>query len=93
MIKITAAVRKKLATKHGVAEHEVVQCLQNLDGCALEDTREEHKTDPPTKWIISPTNKKRLLKVVFVFKDGDFHIKTAYEPSRVEIELYENNAY
>lgn len=45
-------VRKKLAEKHKVSEDEVRQCFENREGDYLEDTREEHRTDPPTHWFV-----------------------------------------
>jgi hypothetical protein len=39
-------------------------------------------------WFLAATNTNRILKVVFVFNDGDFYIKTAYEPNTDEIEIY-----
>ena len=76
-------------TKHDVKECEVHQCFENKCGVFLEDDREENKTDPATLWFIAPTNKERLLKIVFIYDNGNNHIKTAYEPNQVEIDIYE----
>ena len=89
-------VRKKLAEKHGVSEDEVRQCFENLEGDYIKDTREEHLTDPPTYWFVSETNKRRVLKVVFVARkvktesgtETRVDIKTAYAPDADDIELY-----
>lgn len=35
---------------------------------------------PPTLWMISETNHRRRLKIIFVVKEGSPHIKSAYEP-------------
>jgi len=57
----------------------------------LIDDREDNRTDPETLWFIAETNKGRLLKVCFMFMDGNVHIKTTYEPNEVEIEVYETH--
>jgi hypothetical protein len=55
----------------------------------LIDTREEHKTEPPTQWFISGTNKQRQLKVVFIRTSRtEIEIKTAYEPNPEEVMIY-----
>lgn len=86
---ISSEVLEKLAIKHNVEQREVEQCFENLIGLFLEDDREDHRTDPPTLWFIAPTNKDRLLKVVFIFIDGNVHIKSAFEPNEIEISIYE----
>lgn len=57
----------------------------------LEDTREDHQTDPPTLWFVGNTNNSRRLKVVFIhFKDeGRIQIKTCYEANAEELRIYE----
>ncbi|MGA7981011.1 MAG: hypothetical protein WCA32_12415 [Chromatiaceae bacterium] len=52
------------------------------------DTREEHRTQPPTRWFIAETNLGRKLKVVFVPKGEDVIIKTAYGPNEIERRMY-----
>lgn len=86
---ISSEVLEKLATKHNVEQREVEQCFENLIGLFLEDDREDHRTDPPTLWFIATTNKSRILKVVFIFIDGNVHIKSAFEPNEDEISIYE----
>ena len=89
-------VRKKLSERHKVSEDEVRQCFENLDGEYIKDTREEHRTDPPTFWFIAETNRRRLLKVCFVAKkiktesgsETRVEIKTAYPPNAEEIAIY-----
>lgn len=92
MVVISERVAKKLQEKHGVSELEVRQALQNRTRSALYDTREDHKTDPPTQWVISLTNQLRCLKVCFIIKDGDVNIKTAYEPNSIERTIYLNES-
>lgn len=55
----------------------------------FEDSREEHRSDPPTQWFIAETNKGRLLKISCIYKNGRIYLKTALEAKRVDIELYE----
>jgi hypothetical protein len=86
---ISAAVREKLEVKHGVREQETRQCLENRCGEFLIDDREDHRTVPPTLWFIAETNRRRRLKIVFVFKAGNIHIKTAYQPNANEIAIYD----
>lgn len=81
----------KLDEKHGVSKKEVIECFYNSnDQDYLEDSREEHKTIPPTQWFLSYTDNGRLLKVVFVLKveTNTFYIKTAYEPSQQVIDMF-----
>ena len=78
----------KLGTKHQVLLIEVRQCFENITGEYVEEIRVRHKTNPPTYWFLSETNNERLLKIVFVQRDGNLFIKTAYEPNAAEIELY-----
>ncbi len=88
-LRISANVAAKLAEKHQVRRREVEQSFENKWGVVLEDSREDHQTDPATVWFIAPTNAGRPLKVVFIFIDGTVHLKTAYEPNPAEIALYE----
>lgn len=86
---ISAAVLDKLWVKHGVDRREVEQCFENRIGTFLEDAREDHRTDPPSLWFIAPTNKGRMLKIVFMFVDGNIHIKSAFEPNAAETSIYD----
>lgn len=86
---ISPSVRAKLTNKHKVEVREVEQCFENLCGTFIEDTREEHKTDPETLWFVAPTNYGRVLKVMFMFIDGNIHIKSAYDAKQVVIDIYE----
>jgi hypothetical protein len=91
-------ITKKLADKHGVSEDEVRQCFANLEGEYVKEIRPEHQTEPPSHWFVSPTNKGRLLKVVFVAQKVEgpngtkvtrVDIKTAFPPSAADLALYE----
>lgn len=91
-LKCSPAVKQKLAQKHGVSLEEVQQCIANRDGNLLEDSREEHQTDPPTQWFIAETDFGRHLKVAFILKQGDVIVKTAYEPNGTEERIYKRFA-
>lgn len=86
---VSPAVRQKLREKHDVEVREVEQAFENLCGLYLEDDREDHKTDPATLWFIAPTNRGRLLKVIFIFIEGKVHIKSAFEPHDQAIAIYD----
>ena len=86
---ISSAVLEKLKIKHNVTTREIEQCFENRGGDFVEDDREEHKTNPPTLWFVAPTNCDRLLKVIFIYIDGNIHIKSAFEPSKQLVELYD----
>lgn len=92
---LSSKIRAKLAGKNPpVSEVEIEQCFANRDGALLEDTREDHKSDPPTQWFIAQTDYGRLLKVVFVFyPDRGVAIRTAYEPNEDEKRIYQKYAY
>lgn len=85
---VSKNIEQKLASKHKVTIDEVQQCFHNREGRLLVDTRENNRTNPPTQWFISYTNKQRQLKIVFVLKDGVVHLKTAYEPNQTELSIY-----
>ena len=84
----TERIKAKLDGKHGVEQREVYECFMNREGRFLEDTRERHKTDPPTRWFVAKTQAGRLLKVVFINLDGKILVKTAYEANPKEISIY-----
>lgn len=85
---ISETIQQKLIQKHAVYRREVEQCILNIDGPMLEEAREDHRTDPPTRWFLSSTNAGRLLKVVFVLRDGKIFIRTCYSPNADEIRIY-----
>jgi uncharacterized DUF497 family protein len=90
---ISEAVIKKLTEKHNVTRDEVEECFYNRLKGLLEDTREQHKTDPATMWFIAETDEGRALKVVFIeLPNETYEIKTAYEPNADEVRIYEKHA-
>ena len=89
---VSKSTEQKLASKHGLTIAEVRQAFTNREGGFLEDPREQHRTDPPTQWFVSTTNHGRVIKIVFVHRDGKVHVKTAYDANPTEIRIYELHA-
>ena len=90
---ITDGVMEKLTEKHKVSRTEVVQCFANKIGRLLEDTREENRTDPPTRWFIAETDAGRELKVVYVRENDVVFLKSAFEPNEEEKRIYNKFAF
>lgn len=92
-LKLSKRIAEKLEKKHNVKAVEIGECFLNRTQGLLEDTRINHRTDPPTLWFIAETDHGRLLKVVFIeLTDGSYEIKTAYEPNDNEVKIYERHA-
>lgn len=88
---VSAGVLNKLREKHGVAVREIEQCFENKCGTYVIDDREDNRTDPVTLTFVAPTNQDRLLKVCFMFIDGNVHIKSAFEPTQADIDYYDKH--
>lgn len=89
---ISEATALKLRWKHKIKEHEVLECFANRTHRPLADNREKHRTDPPTLWFIAETKAGRRLKVVYVERSmTEIVIRSAFEPSAIEEEIYERN--
>lgn len=67
---------------------EVEQCFDNRTGRLLTDIRAKHKSNPPTLWFLAPTNKGRMLKIVYIQGDPHIDLRSAFEPNDVEIAIY-----
>lgn len=78
----------KLTHKHGVSRAEVEQCFFNVTGRLLTDVRAKHKSNPPTLWFLAPTNKGRLLKIVYIHNAPHIDLRSAFEPNAAEKEIY-----
>ena len=92
-IKINKNILNKITEKHQVNIDEIYECFLNRSKGLLEDTRVNNKTNPPTLWFIAETDHGRLIKVVFIeLLNGNYEIKTAYEPNQMEISIYERYA-
>ena len=90
---ISSKISEKLKNKHGVRRVEIEECFLNRSGKVLRDTREEHNSDPPTVWFIEETHQGRLLKIVYVKKDNNYYLRTAYEPNPEEKDIYNSKAF
>lgn len=90
-IRISPSVRKKLREKHGVEPKHIEQCFYNRKGIFLTDTREEHRTDPPTYWFLAKTDRNRELKVCFISRGKIVTIKSAFEPNDEEVRIYKKH--
>ena len=86
---ISQAIAEKLKSKHCVSIREIEQCFENRCGNYVVDTREGHKTEPVTLWFVAATNHNRILKIMFVYRDGKVYLKSAYEAKESVIEIYE----
>ncbi|QNN46495.1 ADP-ribosyl-(dinitrogen reductase) hydrolase [Thermomonas brevis] len=80
--------KAKLQAKHNVSMKDVRECFMNRTGEVLEDTSEDHKSDPPTTFFVAPNNHGRLLKVCFILRDGTIYLRTCFEPSAKAIATY-----
>jgi len=86
---VSSKVQQKLANKRPpVTISEIEECFATRSGTFLEDVREQHKSNPPTLWFISETYYGRQLKVVFIPKNGDIIIRSAYSPNKDELRIY-----
>ena len=90
---ISPKIQEKLATRHNVKNNEVSQCFANRTGKYLLDSREEHASDPKTHWFISETDYGRKLKIVFVPKDRDIYLRSAFTPNENELRIYHKYGY
>ena len=90
---IHSSIEEKLKNKKPpVTRLEVEEAFHNCDGVFIEETREDHKTKPPTYWFISETSDDRILKICFIahMDDKVIVLKTAFDADNWEIEEYEN---
>lgn len=85
---ISQAIQSKLTKSHAVTRKEVEECFENREGRLLLDPREAHWTDPPTMWFLAETNHQRMLKIIFVQRDHDLFLKSAFDPNAEERRIY-----
>lgn len=88
---VSAAVKRKLTDRHGVSEQEIHEAFDNRTGKLLFDLREKHDSDPRTMWFVALTNHRRLLKVCFIQRETEIHIRTAYTANDVELSIYKTH--
>lgn len=92
MLVITHKVKTKLNQRHNVKESEIIEAFANREKGFLTDSREEHRSDPPTEWFVAETDFGRKLKVCFVNAEGNIHIKTAYTATEQICDIYNRHA-
>jgi hypothetical protein len=86
---LSQKIRDKLADKnHRVTERDICECFANKTRGFIEDDREEHRTDPATMWFVSENNYGRRIKVMFVIRDSDIYIKSAYPATEAVARMY-----
>ena len=86
---ISQKIRQKLEDEnHQVPEQDIAQCFANRVRTFVIDPREEHRTEPPTKWFVSETDYGRKLKVMFVMRGADIYIKSAYGATNEVERIY-----
>ncbi len=85
-------VKTKLAAKHGVTMEEVYEAWSDRPDYVCTDEREDHASDPPTYWFIAETNRGRRLKIVYIERDDNIYLRTAYPPDGIEVELFADMA-
>jgi hypothetical protein len=89
-LSISPKVLEKLANKKPpVTKEEIKQCFANRTGNYLLDEREEHASNPPTRWFIAETDFGRELKIAFILVGHVLIIRTAYEPNADEMRIYQ----
>ena len=81
---------KLLQDDHNVKEDEVRECFLNHDGFYLEDDNENHVTEPVSEWFVGETDRGRLLKIIFVFRDGNLYLKSAYPANDKTQRIYKD---
>jgi len=90
---LSPSIREKLARKQPlVTETEIIECFANQTREPLTDTREEHLTDPLTRWFIAETNHGRRLKIMYVPRVDGIYIKSAYDATEVVSRIYSKHA-
>jgi hypothetical protein len=90
-IRISEDVLKKI-TDRNISRLEIEQCFLNVEDGYCEDDRAIHKTNPPTKWFVAPTDKDRILKIMFVPEKDGVDLKSAYEATDNVCRIYKKFA-
>lgn len=86
---ISSKVQAKLSAKNPPVQlKEIHECFTNRTSTYLLDKREDHQSDPPTRWFIAETHYGRKLKIAFILRDGSLTIRSAYTPCEAELAVY-----
>ena len=90
---ISPKIAAKLSSKdRPVSRHEVVEAFANRSGAYLTDDREAHASDPVTLWFVAETDSGRRLKVMFIARDGNIYLRSAYDATAEVARIYEKYA-
>lgn len=69
-----------------------MQCFANREAkIALIDTREEHQSDPPTRWFIAETDFGRKLKIAYIPRGKDIYLRSAFPANAKWIAIWEDH--
>lgn len=89
---IPPGIEEKIGTDdHGnVTSKEVHECFANHCGPYAFDGRPQHldENGQPSPWFVASTNHGRCLKIMFVLRNGDIFLKSAYPATPGVQELY-----
>ena len=93
MLFLSPRIREKLLQRN-ITEAQLLQCFANREGPPLLDSREEHRTNPPTQWFVASTDYGIILKVCYVHDPATniIDIKTAYPATEEVIRIYKKYA-
>lgn len=87
---ISPKIAAKLSSKERpVSRQEVVEAFANRSAAYLTDDREEHASDPPTLWFVAETDSGRRLKVMFIAREGDIYLRSAYDAAPEVSRIYQ----
>ena len=80
MLVISPKIKDKIAREdHGsITEREVRECFMAWDHRFCFDQKEEHRTDPPTRWFVGESHIGRLLKIMYIDDGENVYLKSAY---------------
>jgi hypothetical protein len=94
MLIISPKIQQKIADpSHGsLTERDVRECFMNRCGRVCLDDREEHKTDPVTKWFVASNHQGRALKIVYVEDDEHVYLKSAYPATKTIEDMFNRKA-
>jgi hypothetical protein len=90
-VKASQAIIGKLGVL-GITLGEIEESLFNLQLPMIEETRMEHRTEPPTYWFVSETAMDRVLFVVGLWdrEREVFIVKTSRDATDKDLERWEN---
>jgi hypothetical protein len=90
-IRISDDVLKKIAERN-IVPTDIAQCFQNREFGYCDDSRAKHLTNPITKWFVAPTDRGRVLKIMFVPDKGGVDLKSAYDATDEICRIYKKYA-